>query len=104
MEEIAESEFPLGVKFNGAVNAVGISQTSRSNLDSLAQAQLRQGKNWPALIVGHFKGVRRKTQRLGDPVLNGFTISPGFPLACPSGAVDSFALCIIHCLLLINGL
>lgn len=30
-------------------------------------------------------------QRAGDPVLNGFAISPVISVACPFGAADSFA-------------
>lgn len=42
-------------------------------------------------------------QRAGDPVLNGFTISPVISVACPLEQLIALHS-IIHCLLLINGL
>lgn len=103
LEEIAESVFLLSVKFSWVVNVMGIFQLLGSNLDSSLPGT-SPGPPHEELIVGHFKVVNRKMWRPGDQILSHFTICPQFPLACPSGAVDSLALYVICCSLLINGL
>lgn len=86
------------------MNVVGMLRVPGSNPASrLPGTSL--GSPCEELVTGCFKVVKiRKMWRAGDQILSGFTISAQFPLACPSGVVDSLELTAIHCSLLINGL
>lgn len=84
-----------------------------------------KAKNWPLICTRPFQTILRvltgrkkkipyssstKNQTVltitgsGEWILGGFPVSAQLPFPCPSGAVDSRALGVIHCSALINGL
>lgn len=80
VEEVAESEFLLSVKFSWVVNVMGIFQLLGSNLDSRLPGT-SPGPPREELIVGHFKVVKKKDVETRGPDFEWFHHLPTVSLS-----------------------